>query len=603
MVYSRIMADEQENTSDVSTGSEPEIEPDDGSEQEPWIEPDENTEWEGEYGEEGCPVKMDFHGDNIGCGRKLHIVHDGSDKKPVCLMHSKDPHKQSGPFFDLFLNEFERVLGDAGEYLARFQRFVFPQLNLAGRYISAICLFDDATFSQDANFRKATFTQDAYFTGATFMKDANFSDVIFTLKTDFAGAIFTQGADFISATFTQDASFAGTTFKQSGRFHGATFTQKAEFTYTNFEMSAWFLGATFTRNADFGFSTFTQRTNFSNVTFTQNADFSEATFAQNADFSEAIFTQAAGFIATKFHRIANWQGCRFLNQAEFRSTQFEYLVEREPNAVFELEKFSKPGFAVFELAKFSKPGEVVFDDVDLSRALFHNCDVSQVWFSSSVEWAKREGNRGLAVFEETIDLKQEFAEGLQRYGQRDYRAVAQIYQQLKKSYDSRLDYWTANEFHFGEMEMKRLAGPMDGWLFLGLRRWWHRNLSLVALYRWASDYGNSYGKPMQWLLAILVLFATLLPLPGVGLKRQGAKQAESYASVLDVQKTYAPNLWAEVRLFGKSTITSVDAATFQRSAEYAPTYPWGRVLAIFETLLTSSLFALFLLALRRQFRR
>ena len=85
--------------------------------------------------------------------------------------------------------------------------------------------------------------------------------------------------------------------------------------------------------------------------------------------------------------------------------------------------------------------------------------------------------------------------------------------------------------------------------------------------------------------------------------RQGATQPETYASVWDLQKTYGENLWPEVRLVGKGLITSVDAATFQRSAEYAPAYPWGRVLAIFETLLTSSLFALFLLAIRRQFRR
>jgi hypothetical protein len=75
------------------------------------------------------------------------------------------------------------------------------------------------------------------------------------------------------------------------------------------------------------------------------------------------------------------------------------------------------------------------------------------------------------------------------------------------------------------------------------------------------------------------------------------------ASAWDLQKTHEPNLWAEARLFGKGAITSVDTATFQKSAEYAPAYPWGRVLAIFETLLTSSLFAPFLLAIRRQFRR
>jgi hypothetical protein len=186
--------------------------------------------------------------------------------------------------------------------------------------------------------------------------------------------------------------------------------------------------------------------------------------------------------------------------------------------------------------------------------------------------------------------------------QHDYRAVAQVYQQLKKNYDTRLDYWTTDEFHFGEMEMKRLAGP-TGRPFLRLRQWLHRNLSLVAPYRYASDYGNSYWKPMLWLLGTLVLFAALLPLPGVGLKRQGATQAETYASVWRAGDGWTPNLWAEALLAGKGAITSVDAATFQRSAEYAPTYPWGRVLAIFETLLTSSLFALFLLAIRRQFRR
>ena len=125
----------------------------------------------------------------------------------------------------------------------------------------------------------------------------------------------------------------------------------------------------------------------------------------------------------------------------------------------------------------------------------------------------------------------------------------------------------------------------------------------MALYRYASDYGNSYWKPLLWLLVTLVLFAALLPLPGVGLKLQGARQAGTYASVWNVQKPYGENLWAEARLVGKGAITSVDTATFQKGTEYAPAYPWGRVLAIFETLLTSSLFALFLLAIRRQFRR
>ena len=589
MIYSRIMADEQEIVSDASAVAE------------------------GDIGEAGCPVKMGYLDDSAAqrCGRKLHIAPEGVDEETVCLMHSKDSRKQSGPLFEAFWLEFERILEAAGESEAHFEYFVFPRLDLSGRKFQATCLFDDATFTQDAVFSDATFTQDADFIHVTFTKNVNFFDATFTQVAQFDEATFTQDADYRGATFTEDAEFADAIFTQNAHFDSAAFTQDAHFWEATFAQDADFSHATFIYDADFHRATFKQGADFSEATFTQrahfggtifaqevdfrraifmqNAHFSEATFTRDANFTFATFTQAVDFWRTRFHGIADWRGSRFLDQAEFRGTKFNPLVEGEPSTVF-------------ALAKFSKPGEIVFEDVDLSRAFFHNCDVSQVWFTSSVRWETRGNNRGLAVFEEKIDLKQKYAEGLQKDGHRDYRAVEQIYHQLQKNYDSRLDYRKANNFHYGEMEMKRLAVPSDGRL-LGLRRWLHRKLSLVALYQYASDYGNSYGKPMLWLLGTLVLFAALLPLPGVGLMQQGARQAETYASVWDLQKNYRENLWPEVRLVGKGAITSVDAATFQRSAEYAPAYPWGRVLAILETLLTSSLFALFLLALRRQFRR
>ena len=503
VVHSRIMAKEQEVASgerlaaeggiasDESAVAEPEIEANEGLAEEHENEPDASTAAEGDSGEAGCPVRMGWRDDASRCGRRLHVAPDRVDERPVCLMHSKDPNKQSGPLFGAFWREFEKILEDADVGEANFERFVFPKLDLSKRKFNSVCRFGEAIFTQDANFFAVTFAQRTGFGGATFMHEAN----------------------FLGTTFTHDAYF-----------------------------------------------------------------------------TNAIFTQTAFFWRTQFHGIASWVNCRFLDQAVFRRTTFDPTDEEKPSAVF-------------ETAKFSKPGEVVFDDVDLSQALFHDCDVSEVWFTSSVRWGKREGNRGLAVFEETIPLDQRHMDRLKSDGQRDYRAVAQIYQQLKKNYDSRLDYWTANEFHFGEMEMKRLAGPTTGPL-LWLRRWWQRNLSFVALYRWASDYGNSYRKPALWLLFfILFLFPALFPLHGVGLKRQGATQAETYTSTWNLQKGYGENLGMEARLFGKSAITSVDTATFQRNAEYAPAYPWGRVLAIVETLLTSSLFALFLLAIRRQFRR
>jgi len=50
-------------------------------------------------------------------------------------------------------------------------------------------------------------------------------------------------------------------------------------------------------------------------------------------------------------------------------------------------------------------------------------------------------------------------------------------------------------------------------------------------------------------------------------------------------------------------MTSVGVAALQRDLAYEPSYPWGRALSWLELALTSTLIALFLLAVRRQFRR
>jgi hypothetical protein len=50
-------------------------------------------------------------------------------------------------------------------------------------------------------------------------------------------------------------------------------------------------------------------------------------------------------------------------------------------------------------------------------------------------------------------------------------------------------------------------------------------------------------------------------------------------------------------------MTAIGVAAFQRDLACEPCYPWGRLLATVETVLTPTLVALFLLAVRRQFRR
>jgi len=157
------------------------------------------------------------------------------------------------------------------------------------------------------------------------------------------------------------------------------------------------------------------------------------------------------------------------------------------------------------------------------------------------------------------------------------------------------------------------------------RRGLHRHLGLVAWYKYASQYGESYLRPVLWLLAVMLFFACLYPV--VGLQYQPSRdraQTQSggvnTSSVMSAQVrdpavlTYSSPLRpgdnghgsllrARLRLWSHSLGASFFVSVFQRELVYDPVYPWGRVLAALEQALVSIFFALFILALRRQFRR
>lgn len=285
--------------------------------------------------------------------------------------------------------------------------------------------------------------------------------------------------------------------------------------------------------------------------------------------------------------MATWFGASFLERAQFRGTRFEPSTPDVPSAIF-------------SVATFSSPGQIVFANVDLSRAIFHSCDTTGLRFASSVQWGCHRGRKGV-LFEEKLLIDKTYAKLFEQLGTWNHRAVAQIYQQLKKNYDAQLDYWTANEFHFGEMEMQRLTIKEEGpaWLrkFRGI---WRPHFSLIAWYKRTSDYGNSFGKPIVWLAAILFLFAFLLPFAGLQ-QLPANPYVETYASVRNAKECIDRHCYTD--LAGKGLIVSVETAAFQKGTELSPAYPWGRVLAMVELLLTSTLFAIILIAIRRQFRR
>jgi uncharacterized protein YjbI with pentapeptide repeats len=497
--------------------------------------------------EEGqvCPVKM--FGQRK-CGRPFHEATNGPDKEPRCLMHSLDPTKNQ----EDYQQEFERVLKDAGEGWADFTGFVFPASNYTHRRFAASCCFNNTTFIQRADFHQAKFDQDAHFCRVTFR----------------------QYADFYSAQFARDALFGSSTFVEYADFASAAFAKISDFSSVSFGKNVRFIGSSFTHNAGFSFAAFTREVKFNFAKFGKNTNFSSTTLLQDCDFSSAVFNGDVRFWEIRFPAEAT-RGMSFAN------------------------------------AKFMKPEEALFYQTDLQCALFHNCDVSKINFSA-VQWRRRSRSGKWMVFDEVVPLDARVQGPPQSPlkpvagdpNPRKYVLVAETYQQLKRNYDHKADYWTAGHFHYGEMEMKRLHSDSHRkWV-----RWLHSNLGLIAWYKYVSEYGESYAIPAMWLGVVLLLFALTYPASVLNCQSVAGSSPDKPIALsysCPIKPGDDPSqLWrSRAKLIGHSFMTTLDIAAFQKEPFCKPSYPYGRLMEFLETLLVSTVGAVFLLAVRRQFRR
>ena len=522
------------------------------------------------------------------CHRPIHSAPE-HDPTPVCLMHSVDDAKND----HAFQVEFERILSDAEKLdgVADFSGFQFLSSHYSGRVFPVACNFSNARFAQEAYFFGATFKRKANFSGSTFAKVANFHRVAFEQEADFSVVTFTGEAVFQMATFTLEATLYGATFEQRADFYESTFLEKAGFDGASFLKEANFGKGMFTLEARFGYASFAQEAIFGEATFKREAEFTRSAYAKNANFADANFLDWVGFASAAF-----------MDSATFRETRFHNLSTMEIGLQF-------------TNVKLEHPERIEFYQTDLSRALFHNTDVSKIDFTL-VQWRKQ--RQRLYLFEEVVSIKSaaSLAPILESSDERNYGLIAETYQQLKRNYDTKGDYWTAGHFHVGEMEMLRLHSEFR----FGPLRWLSRNLGLTALYSYASAYGESMKRPLAWLAAMVLLFALLFPLAGLEVNPKTGEQGLSGWQVnywnarqffLDHNnENPVPELvrritqdHAALPLLVHSGMTALSVAGFQKELRYSPAYPWGRALALLELLLTTTLGGLFLLAIRRQYKR
>lgn len=257
---------------------------------------------------------------------------------------------------------------------------------------------------------------------------------------------------------------------------------------------------------------------------------------------------------------------------------------------------STVGELAFTNVALRKSATVRFRRVNLSDATFSKTNVEGFTFSD-VSWP---------VVRPRLRPKRSVLAAELKLGRDatapDLELVAENYRQLVLNYEAKRDHEMAEEFHIGEMEMRRRKGGAGTF---GWRRWRAEWLSGFGVYSLLSRYGTSYRRAFGWLVgavavaAVAVLFAGFQPLhsldggPGPVVE-YNLRPSDEYQPVSFSEMAF--DLLDALGLAGSMLV-------LQHSRYYAPIDATSRVVQNVAVLPLAGQSALLLLAIRRRFKR
>lgn len=510
-----------------------------------------------------------------------------------------------------------------------FDGLQIGDIDYSGKNFEKNIDFTGAVFTGDVNFRFSVFNNGANFRSTNFLGDksvdfsetkfyghetANFINAVFTGEkgVNFNGAIFHGGgANFGAAKFkgTAGVNFSGVEFGGSKRtyFSDTVFSgdNVANFKYAKFLAVE---GADFTEAKFSGYG----EANFSSTEFICNdwAHFGGAKFicrgGVNFLFAKFSCEKGVSFWESEFSGEggANFKEAQFTGNGEvvFRGAEFSCKegVQFSNIKFFNNGKISFEDVSVaneciieFDLASIKHPKMMIFSNINLGNTSFYQTDIEDFIFKN-VKF-KKFPHENMKLLRKVfaiarIGLIDEIwnevtIEDINREYNDDYFAHVEIlYRQLKRNFEEKRDYDRAGDFHFGEMEMKRRQ-----------QRRFQRYLSLTAMYKYISGYGQKWMRAISWFVSFLIMFSILNsqwlePLSdrtpkSLFTNQLGSDHVSKSAELID------------------SVIYTLNTMTLRKDSRFGVTSSIGQAFTILQSIVGPAILALMFLAIRRQFRR
>ena len=574
----------------------------------------------------------------------------GWDPKPeeerFCIFHSPLVELKRDTFEEAWTVYLEkhRTAGVTGQLGATYKfiscsGFIFPMdihflgctfiglvVDFRGAEFNGEACFDDAKFECQASFKGAIFKKKVSFNRATFRGDASYASSIFSGEARFEGTSFMENILFsieneedAVTTFRGNASFTGATFRGYANFFGAAFMANANFFEATFSVGVRFDCATFSVGVGFIGATFSGIVWFDGATFKELANFDEATFSGRVSFSGATFIEEGRFNIAKFHddvsfEYVRWQGRAYFYGARLKEASLDFIGGNENTLGHKTKLFDRDEEIGFDHINFREAKRVRFEHVDLSRASFLRSQIENIDFID-VWW---DGPEGYRIYDERkwrekgVDgagLKlaptPALADNAGRYSNLPYKVwtvgrdwirariinpileeyrllkrkdkdelkeIENLYHQLILNYDRRREYEIGGEFYVRENEVRKIRKGLPA-------------NALEYIYQWTSHYGQRWARPLAWSLLFFFLFTPFF-----------VKGGWTLSGLFDFSLTIIMPVFRSMRnnlLYLLSAIKSDDLGIGKNL----------QLLAAFERLLIYYLLSMFLLALRRKFRR
>ena len=450
----------------------------------------------------------------------------------------------------------------------RFTGFVFPAMDekhsFLGFALPAVD-FSHSAFGGEANFKDATFNGEADFGSATFGGYASFMLARFKARAGFHGASFGGMVGFRRARFEVDVDFGAAEFGTRAHFWDAEFRGPVSLTKARVDGLLDFNGATL-RN----------RLLVEGATLTDDArvllwglNFAHGTSDVRMDegHREGEIVEPAGQVV--FRDITSG-----MNQVSFLHTDIltDRLCVRFSNVKWK-----------------SDPKEFIFD--------------AKFTFNPSTRWQQETGlpeetltglpslfnvERPHRYDEGVLQCKERWARELQDCAPLVCQDVERIAREIRLSYEKYGHYGDAGDYYIAEMDFRRARLPRRAWL----------KRPAMWFYRQVSRYGESPGRAASVLLGILGVSALVYLFTGFAFQGDPVRRVFTF----DPKRWTLPVLdYFKALLFA---LANVVPGYFRiQSDKLASTSGWTTAVSMIQAVFGITTLTLFLLAIRRRFRR